>query len=118
MKSYRPVILIILDGFGISAEIKGNPIQAANKPMFDFLEKNFPFTTIQASSTAVGLPYGEAGNSEVGHLTIGAGRPIHHHLPRIIYSIRDRSFFKNEAFLKAIEHVRQNSSSLHLIDRK
>ncbi|OHA10160.1 MAG: phosphoglycerate mutase (2,3-diphosphoglycerate-independent), partial [Candidatus Sungbacteria bacterium RIFCSPLOWO2_02_FULL_47_9] len=115
MKSYRPVILIILDGFGISAEIKGNPIQAANKPMFDFLEKNFPFTTIQASSTAVGLPYGEAGNSEVGHLTIGAGRPIHHHLPRIIYSIRDRSFFKNEAFLKAIEHVRQNSSSLHLM---
>ncbi len=115
MKSYRPVLLVILDGFGISSELKGNPIAAAEKPTLDFLEKNFPYTTIQASSTAVGLPYGEAGNSEVGHLTIGAGRPIYHHLPRIIYSIRDRTFFKNEAFLKAIEHTRQNSSKLHLM---
>lgn len=115
MKSYKPVILIILDGFGVSEEKKGNPIASAEKPTFDFLEKNFPFTTIQASSLAVGLPYGEAGNSEVGHLTIGAGRPIYHHLPRIIYSIRDGSFFQNPAFLSAVEHVRKNSSALHLL---
>ncbi|KKS37240.1 MAG: phosphoglycerate mutase (2,3-diphosphoglycerate-independent) [Candidatus Sungbacteria bacterium RIFCSPLOWO2_12_FULL_41_11] len=115
MQSYKPVILIILDGFGISEEIKGNPIAAAEKPTFGFFEKNFPFTTVQASSLAVGLPYGEAGNSEVGHLTIGAGRPIYHHLPRIIYSIRDGSFFQNPSFLSAVEHVRKNSSALHLL---
>ena len=115
MKPYKPVILIILDGFGVSEETKGNPIAAAEKPTFNFLENNFPFTTIQASSLAVGLPYGEAGNSEVGHLTIGAGRPIYHHLPRIIYSIRDGSFFQNPAFLSAVEHVRKNSSNLHLL---
>ena len=115
MKPYRPVILIVLDGFGISEETRGNPVYEAEKPTLDFLEKNFPFTTIQASSLAVGLPFGEAGNSEVGHLTIGAGRPIFHHLPRIIHSIHDGSFYQNPAFLKAIDHVRKNSSKLHLL---
>src|SRR3989344_2174393 len=114
MKPYRPVILIVLDGFGISEETRGNPVYEAEKPTLDFLEKNFPFTTIQASSLAVGLPFGEAGNSEVGHLTIGAGRPIFHHLPRIINSIHDGSFFQNPAFLKAIDHVREHNSRLHI----
>lgn len=111
----KPVVLIILDGFGIAAESRGNVITATKKPTFDFIEKNFPFTTLQASGVAVGLPWGEAGNSEVGHLTIGAGRVLYHHLPRIIFSIHDGSFFKNEAFLKAAEHVKQNNSRLHIL---
>lgn len=114
MARLKPLLLIILDGFGISLEKTGNPVAEAKKPALDEIEHNFPFTTLQASGTAVGLPWGEAGNSEVGHLTIGAGRAIHHHLPRIIYSIRDGSFFKNEALLKAAEHTRLNKSRLHI----
>lgn len=114
MERIKPLLLLIIDGFGVSLEKNGNPVAEATKPNFAKIEENFPFTTLQASGTAVGLPWGEAGNSEVGHITIGAGRAIHHHLPRIIYSIRDGSFFKNEAFLKAAEHVRKNNSSLHI----
>ncbi len=86
----------------------------ARTPTLDFIERNFPFTTLQASGVAVGLPWREAGNSEVGHLTMGSGRVIYHHLPRIINSIYDGSFFENPAFLRAIEHVAKNDSSLHL----
>lgn len=107
-------MLIILDGFGISLEKTGNPVAEAKKTFLDEIEKNFPFTTLQASGAAVGLPWGEAGNSEVGHLTIGAGRAIHHHLPRIIHSVLDGSFFKNKAFLQTAEHVRQNNSRMHI----
>ncbi len=94
-----------MDGFGVSAENKGNAVAAAKKPTLDMLDAAYPFTTLQASGIAVGLPWGEAGNSEVGHLTMGAGRVIYHSLPRIINAIHDGSFFKNEAFLKAAEHV-------------
>ncbi len=114
-KSYKPVVLCVLDGFGVSAEEKGNPVAVARKPNLDFIEANYPFTTLQASGVAVGLPWGEAGNSEVGHLTMGAGRVIYHHLPRIIYSISDKSFFSNEAFSKAVEHVKAQNSRLHLL---
>ena len=110
----KPLILIILDGFGISLEKEGNPVHEAKTPTLNEIERNFPFTTLQASGVAVGLPWGEAGNSEVGHLTIGSGRAIYHHLPRIINAIYDGSFFKNEALLKAAEHVRKNNSSLHI----
>jgi 2,3-bisphosphoglycerate-independent phosphoglycerate mutase len=110
----KPLILIILDGFGISLEKEGNPVHEAQTPALNEIERNFPFTTLQASGVAVGLPWGEAGNSEVGHLTIGSGRAIYHHLPRIINSIYDGSFFKNESLLKAAEHVRKNNSSLHI----
>ncbi|MDO8600460.1 MAG: 2,3-bisphosphoglycerate-independent phosphoglycerate mutase [bacterium] len=112
---YKPIILIILDGFGTRLETQGNAIAAAETPMFDMLDRHFPFTTLQASSSAVGLPFGEPGNSEVGHLTIGAGRPFFHHLPRIITAIRDGSFYQNPAFLKAKEHVVANNSNLHLL---
>lgn len=111
----KPVVLVVLDGFGMAPESKGNAISLANKPHFDFFQKNFPFTTLQASGVAIGLPWGEAGNSEVGHLTIGAGRILYHHLPRIIFSIQDGSFFRNVALLKAVNHVKQNNSSLHII---
>lgn len=111
---HKPVILTILDGFGVSVDPAGNPVFEAKTPAFDTLDRDFPFTTLQASGVAVGLPWGEAGNSEVGHLTIGAGRVFYHHLPRIINAIKDGSFFTNEALLKVAEHVRKNNSSLHV----
>lgn len=110
----KPLLLIILDGFGVSLEKEGNPLAEARLPTFHAIEQNYPFTTLQASGVAVGLPWGEAGNSEVGHLTIGAGRVIYHHLPRIITSIRDGSFFENPAFGKAAEHVISHNANLHI----
>lgn len=114
MNRCKPLLLVILDGFGISLEKEGNPVAEACTPTLNEIERSFPFTVLQASGAAVGLPWGEAGNSEVGHLTLGSGRIIYHHLPRIINAIADGSFFKNEAFLKAAGHARKNSSSLHL----
>ena len=113
-KSYKPVVLLVLDGFGVP-QAPDSPFSYAKMPTLKFLEENFPFTTLQASGVAVGLPWGEEGNSEVGHLTMGAGRVIYHHLPRIEVSIQDGSFFKNEALLKAKEHVLKNNSTLHFI---
>jgi 2,3-bisphosphoglycerate-independent phosphoglycerate mutase len=110
----KSLLLVILDGFGVGENETGNPVLAARKPNLDSFERFFPFMLLQASGVAVGLPWGEAGNSEVGHLTIGSGRIIYHHLPRIIYAIYDGSFFENPAFLSAAEHVRKNSSRLHL----
>ena len=115
MASYRPIILVVLDGFGISEEVKGNPIKAAHLPTFDLFDRQFPLLTLQASSVAVGLPYGEAGNSEVGHLIMGAGRALFHHLPRIISSIKDETFYSNEALKGAAMHVKKNGSSLHIV---
>ncbi|MBI3442809.1 MAG: 2,3-bisphosphoglycerate-independent phosphoglycerate mutase [Candidatus Sungbacteria bacterium] len=110
----KPLLLIILDGFGISLEKEGNPLAEARLPTFHAIEQNYPFTTLQASGGAVGLPWGEAGNSEVGHLTIGAGRVIYHHLPRIITSIHDGSFFENPALVQAAEYVIKNNTNLHI----
>lgn len=114
MQKPKPLILLILDGFGVSTEKVGNPVEIAKKPILEELEKKFPWTLLQASGVAVGLPWGESGNSEVGHLTIGAGRVIYHHLPRIVYSIYDGSFFKNKAFLQATTHVKSHNSRLHI----
>lgn len=114
MPRSKPLLLIILDGFGISTEKAGNPVYEAKKPALDEIERDFPFTALQASGVAVGLPWGEAGNSEVGHLTIGSGRVIYQHLTRIINAIYDGSFFTNESFLKAIGHVRKHNSRLHI----
>src|SRR3989338_8664216 len=113
--TYKPVVLVVMDGFGVSAEERANAVALAKKPTLDSFDAYYPFTTLQASCIAVGLPWGETGNSEVGHLTIGAGRVIYHHLPRIINAIHDGSFYQNEAFLKAIEHVKARNSKLHII---
>ena len=113
--TYKPVVLVVMDGFGVSAEERANAVALAKKPTLDSFDAYYPFTTLQASGIAVGLPWGETGNSEVGHLTIGAGRVIYHHLPRIINAIHDGSFYQNEAFLKAIEHVKARNSKLHII---
>ena len=109
--NYKPVVLIVLDGFGVAAAAAVNsPWQYARHPVFDKIEHFLPFTTLQASGVAVGLPWGEEGNSEVGHLTMGSGRIIYNHLPRIISAIQDNTFFQNEALLKAIKQVKEKKS--------
>ncbi|MBU2109677.1 2,3-bisphosphoglycerate-independent phosphoglycerate mutase [Patescibacteria group bacterium] len=114
-KKYKPVVLLILDGFGISPDKIGSPWEIAEHPTFSEIEKFYPFTALQASGIAVGLPWGKEGNSEVGHLTIGAGKIIYNYLPRISNAINDGSFFINESFLKAVEHIKNNNSALHIL---
>ncbi|OCS91648.1 2,3-bisphosphoglycerate-independent phosphoglycerate mutase [Caryophanon latum] len=111
----QPTALIILDGFAFREEEFGNAVAQANKPNFDRYWNNFPHATLTASGEAVGLPDGQMGNSEVGHLNIGAGRIVYQSLTRIHKSIRERDFFTNAAFLEAIEHVRANGSKLHVM---
>ncbi len=115
MVMYKPVILVIFDGYGRGPENAANTIFKAKKPNIDFIEKNFPTTNLQASGIAAGLPWGEEGNSEVGHLNLGAGQTVYQYLPRITFTIRDGSFFKKPALLQAAEHVKKNNSSLHII---
>lgn len=114
MQRPEPLILLILDGFGVTTETTGNPVATARADTLAMLEREFPFVSLQASGIAVGLPWGVPGNSEVGHLTIGAGRAIHHHLPRIILSIYDDSFFSNPAFMRAAAHVKTHGGHLHI----
>lgn len=109
------VVLIIMDGWGYRKEKHGNAILHAKTPTFDRLDREFPYTLIQASGLEVGLPDGQMGNSEVGHLNIGAGRVVYQELPRISNSIKDGSFFSNKTLLNTIEHSKKNGSSLHLM---
>jgi 2,3-bisphosphoglycerate-independent phosphoglycerate mutase len=111
----KPVLMMILDGFGVSENIKGNAICSANTPNLDMLFSSFPNSMLEASGEAVGLPDGLMGNSEVGHLNIGAGRIVYQHITRISKSIRDGDFFRNKAFLDAMENVKLHNSSLHLM---
>lgn len=111
----KPVVLIIMDGFGLEKKEKGNAVELANKPNFTNLWNKYPHNTLQASGEAVGLPEGQMGNSEVGHLNIGAGRVVYQSLTRINVSIKDKSFFQNESFLKAINHVKKYNSKLHIL---
>src|SRR5690606_37140716 len=113
--SHNPVALIILDGFGCRKETFGNAVARANKPNFDHLWNNYPHEILTASGEAVGLPDGQMGNSEVGHLNIGAGRIVYQNLTRINKSIRDGDFFQNPAFLEAISKAKANGSALHLM---
>lgn len=110
-----PVALIILDGFGLRDEEFGNAVKQAHKPNFDRYYEKYPHTQILASGEAVGLPDGQMGNSEVGHLNIGAGRVVYQSLTRIGKAIKDGDFFTNVALLKAIQHVKENNSKLHLM---
>jgi len=111
----KPVYLIILDGWGENPNLEGNAIAQANTPTIDKLIRHYPQTLLQASGISVGLPWGEVGNSEVGHLILGAGRVIYQSLPRITLSIQDGSFFTNESFLSAVENVQKNKSALHVM---
>lgn len=109
------VILAILDGWGISAPNEGNAISLSNIINISKLNSSCPHTQLSASGESVGLPRGEAGNTEVGHLNIGAGRIVYQDLSRINMSIAEGSFFKNPVFLKAFEHALKNKSNLHLM---
>lgn len=115
MNNTNKVILVILDGWGRGKNDLSNPLTEANLPTIQYLEENYPTGSLQASGIAIGLPWGEVGNSEVGHLTLGAGKILYQHYPKITMAIQDGSFFQNQAFLKAISHVKVNNSKLHIV---
>jgi 2,3-bisphosphoglycerate-independent phosphoglycerate mutase len=115
MSGVRPFVLVILDGWGYKADPYGNAIAAARTPELDALERRWPHTTIDASGEAVGLPPGQQGNSEVGHLTIGSGRLIYQPLSRIHRAIADGSFYENAAMCAAVDRARDRGSALHCL---
>ena len=109
------VALVILDGWGLAPPGPGNAVELADTPIFDALWAQYPHTTLQASGPAVGLPPGQMGNSEVGHLTIGSGRVLFQDLMRVNVAIQDRSFFANEALLGAFRRARERRAQVHLL---
>ncbi|MBP3949960.1 2,3-bisphosphoglycerate-independent phosphoglycerate mutase [Bacillus suaedae] len=112
--SKKPVALIILDGFAMRDEENGNAVAQAKKPNFDRYWNQYPHATLEAQGEAVGLPEGQMGNSEVGHLNIGAGRVVYQSLTRVNLSIREKDFFENKTFLDAMKHVKEKNSALHV----
>ncbi|RSK28534.1 2,3-bisphosphoglycerate-independent phosphoglycerate mutase [Bacillus sp. HMF5848] len=112
--SKKPAALIILDGFALRDETFGNAVAHAKKPNFDRYWNQYPHATLQASGEAVGLPDGQMGNSEVGHLNIGAGRIVYQSLTRVNVAIREGEFEKNETFLKAMNHAKDKGTALHI----
>lgn len=112
--SKKPVVLMVLDGYGLNEITEGNAIAMAETPVMDKLMKEYPFVKGNASGMYVGLPDGQMGNSEVGHMNIGAGRIIYQDLTLITKAIEDGDFFKNEVLLKAINNCKEKHSNLHL----
>ncbi len=110
----KPVVLAILDGYGIREEKYGNAIKQANNKIFNELWENYPHTTLSASGQEVGLPNGQMGNSEVGHMNIGAGRIVYQPLELINKKIEDKEFFQNKQILNVMDHVKENNSTLHI----
>ena len=113
--SKKPVVLMILDGYGLNETADGNAVSQAKTPVMDKLMKEYPFVRGNASGMAVGLPEGQMGNSEVGHLNMGAGRIVYQELTRITKEIQDGTFFENPALLKAVENCKKNNSALHFM---
>ncbi len=111
----KTVVLVILDGWGEGEPTVGNPLTKANLSTFKEIERFYPKTLLGAAGISVGLLWGEPGNSESGHLNLGAGRIVYQHLPRIILSIRNGSFLKNQALVKAASHVKEHASRFHVM---
>ncbi len=111
----KTVILCILDGWGIGEKNEGNPIYVANPQTIAYLQQNFPAGALKSSGISVGLPWGEEGNSEVGHLTLGAGRVLYQHYLRITESIKSGEFFKKPELLEVINHAKEHGGALHLV---
>lgn len=111
----KSALLIVLDGFGIAPAGPGNAVYLANPTNINSYFYSYPNTTLKASGEAVGLPANEVGNTEVGHINLGAGRVVYQDLPRINMSIADGSFYKNATLLKAIEHTKKTNGNLHII---
>ena len=114
--SKKPTVLMILDGYGLNEKVDGNAVAEAKTPVMDKLMAECPFVKGNASGLAVGLPDGQMGNSEVGHLNMGAGRIVYQELTRITKEIEDGVFFENEALVKAVENAKAKDSALQ--DRK
>lgn len=108
-------MLVVLDGWGISAEPSGNAISNAATPNMDAFMKYYPNTILQASGIAAGLPWGKMGNSEVGHLILGAGKTLYQNLPRVSLSIQDKTFYSNDVLLNSIAHSIDNNSNIHIM---
>ena len=111
----KPTVLLILDGYGERKEKDGNAIALANTPVMDKLKKEFPYVQGQASGLFVGLPDGQMGNSEVGHMNMGAGRIVYQELTRITKAIEDGDFFENKALKEAVEHCKKENTALHFM---
>ena len=112
--SKKTTVLMILDGYGLNKDTKGNAVAQAKTPVMDKLMAEYPFVEGNASGMAVGLPDGQMGNSEVGHLNMGAGRIVYQELTRITREIEDGAFFENQALVAAVENAKKNDSALHL----
>ena len=106
-------ILIVLDGWGIGKNTEANPVYMVKPQIFDWMAANYPATSLQASGISVGLPWGETGNSEVGHLTLGAGKVLYQYFPKITMAIRDGTFFENKALKDAFAHCRERGSAIN-----
>ena len=111
--SKKPTVLMILDGYGLNKNKEHNAVETGKTPVMDSLMKEYPFVEGYASGMAVGLPDGQMGNSEVGHLNMGAGRTVYQELTRITKEIQDGTFFENPALVKAMENCKKNDSALH-----
>ena len=111
----KRTVLVVLDGFGERAEKDGNAIRLAKTPAFDALYREFPHTLINTSGLAVGLPEGQMGNSEVGHMNMGSGRIVYQELTRINKSISDGDFFENRALVDAVDKAKAAGTALHLM---
>ncbi|MBR5917105.1 MAG: 2,3-bisphosphoglycerate-independent phosphoglycerate mutase, partial [Lachnospiraceae bacterium] len=109
-----PKVLLILDGYGLNEKTEGNAVALAKTPVMDKLMKECPFVKGNASGMAVGLPDGQMGNSEVGHLNMGAGRIVYQELTRITKEIQDGTFFENPGLMEAVENCKKNNSTLHM----
>lgn len=111
----RPLVLLIMDGWGIAPDLPGNAVAKANTPNYNRFLQTYPHGQLQASGEAVGLPHSEVGNTETGHLNLGAGVIVYQDLPRINMAIADGSFYNNKVFIDALTHVKQNQGTLHFM---
>ena len=112
--SKKPTVLMILDGYGLNEKTEGNCVANAKTPVMDKLMAEYPCVKGNASGMAVGLPEGQMGNSEVGHLNMGAGRIVYQELTRITKEIQDGTFFENPALMAAVENCKANDSAFHM----
>jgi 2,3-bisphosphoglycerate-independent phosphoglycerate mutase len=112
---FKPIVLVVLDGWGISNNSQGNVLKETPLPTIEKLDRFYPMTTLQASGISVGLFWGEPGNSEVGHMAMGAGKIVYQSLPRITLAIQGKELSSNAALLKTMQNVKDNNSNLHIM---
>lgn len=115
MDRVKPLALIIMDGIGINENAEGNAVYLADTPYLDKLSEEYPHSVLKPSGEAVGLPEGQMGNSEVGHLNIGAGRIVYQDFTRINKAVEEKHLLENEVLKKAVQHAKENDGALHLI---